>query len=144
MRGPDERAVAALIQGWAAAARKGELEAIMACYMPDLVAFDAIAALQFKGAEAYRRHWETCLAHVPGGQMILEVHDLQIVCGGDIAFAHYLSHCGFVDEQGVEQKGWLRGSVGCRRTAEGWRIAHEHYSMPFDPESSKILTGLQP
>lgn len=46
--------------------------------------------------------------------------------------------------EGKKQVGWMRGTVCCRRTAEGWRIAHEHYSSPFDPQSMKMLTDLEP
>ena len=40
---------------------------MMSHYAADVVAFDAIAALQFKGAEAYRKNrYETLLRHVFG------------------------------------------------------------------------------
>jgi len=139
-----EREVRDLVERWAAGTRRGDLAAVLACYSPDVVAFDAIGALRFQGLEAYRTHWQACLAQMPGGEMILEVHDLAVVASGEIAFAHYLSRCGCIDPEGVEQVGWMRGTVCCRRMPEGWRIVHEHYSMPFDPESGKVLEGLAP
>lgn len=142
--GSDQQQVRDLIEAWCAAARKSDLDAIMACYTPDVLAFDAIAALQFRGVEAYRKHWEFCIQYMPGGEFILDVHDLEVVVDGSVAFAHYLSRCGCRDEQGNEQAGWMRATVCCRRLADGWRIAHEHYSAPFDPESGKALTELLP
>jgi uncharacterized protein (TIGR02246 family) len=135
-----EKEIRSLLDRWAVGARKGDLEAIMACYTPDVLAFDAIAALQFKGAEAYREHWEMCLSHLhPGTEMLLEMHEVGVAVSGDLAFAHYLSRCGGTDTEGNEHSMWMRATVCCRRTRDGWRIAHEHYSAPMDPETNKAL-----
>jgi uncharacterized protein (TIGR02246 family) len=140
----EEQQVRKLVELWAEAARSSDIEAIMACYAPDVVAFDAIAALQFRGTGPYRTHWETCLQYMQDGEFILEVHDLEVAVDGTVAFAHYLSRCGCKDEQGNEQAGWMRATVCCRKLDGGWHIAHEHYSVPFDPESGKALMELAP
>ena len=49
------------LEDWAHAVRAKDIDRIFAHYAPDIVAFDAIAQLQFKGADAYRKHWETCI-----------------------------------------------------------------------------------
>jgi ketosteroid isomerase-like protein len=76
--------------------------------------------------------------------MLFEVHELEIEAGQDIAFGHYLSRCGTVGDDGKEQVGHMRGTFCCRRTGGGWKIAHEHFSAPFDPESGKALFDLAP
>lgn len=135
--------VRALISEWVRAARTKDLDAIMATYTPDIVAFDAIMQLQFKGAETYRKHWETCLSFMPG-PMVFDVHELAVAVDGDVAFAHYLCLCGGTKEDGTKETGWMRGTVCCRRSNDRWRIAHEHFSAPFDPESGKALFDLKP
>jgi uncharacterized protein (TIGR02246 family) len=140
----DAEQIQQLIEKWAAGARKGALEVVMSCYAPDVVAFDAILALQFSGVDAYRRHWQTCMEFMAGGEMVLEVHDLNVAVDGNVAFAHYLSRCGGCDADGKEQTGWMRATVCCRKLADGWRIAHEHYSVPFDPETMNAMTALEP
>lgn len=140
----NEKEIRALIERWAAASRKGDIDGIMACYTPDVVAFDAITALRFRGTDAYRQHWETCLSFVPSGSMIFEAHELEVAAHGDVAFAHYLSRCGCVDAEGQERAGWMRATMCCRRTPSGWRIAHEHHSMPFDPQTNEMLGDLEP
>jgi ketosteroid isomerase-like protein len=35
-------------------------------------------------------------------------------------------------------------TFGCRKTNGKWKIAHEHFSAPFDPVSGKALFDLQP
>lgn len=141
----DETAIRSLIQAWAKAACAGNLEGVMALYAPDVIAFDAIGPLQHKGAEAYRNHWQMCLSYMPsGGQMIMEPHEVRVTVSADIAFAHYLSRCGHIDDKGQEQIGWMRATVCCRNTADGWRIVHEHYSSPFDPQTMKVTENLHP
>ena len=54
----DEAQIRARLEDWAEATQSKDLDAVMSHYAPDVVAFDAIAALQFKGREAYRKHWE--------------------------------------------------------------------------------------
>ncbi|WP_111640630.1 YybH family protein [Marinimicrobium alkaliphilum] len=140
-----ETALRTLIQQWVDATCKGDLDAVMALYTPDVVAFDAIGALQHKGVDAYRQHWEMCLSFMPpGGEMIMEPHEVTVSVGGDIAFAHYVSRCGCIDDKGEQQIGWLRATVCCRNMPEGWRIVHEHYSSPFDPQTMKIAEDLAP
>lgn len=141
----DEREIRNLIDRWVASACQGDLDAVMACYAPGVVAFDAIVALQFKGADAYRKHWEYCMSFAEAmGDMIMRVPEMQVTVGGDVAFCHYLSNCGCVDKDGKEQTGWMRGTVCLRKIDGQWLIAHEHYSVPFDPETTKALTELQP
>lgn len=134
--------IRALIDTWSRAVRDKNLDAIMDCYHPAVVAFDAIEQLQFKGLAAYRAHWQLCLDLCPAA-MLFEQHELSIHGAGGVAFAHWLNRCGTL-ENGQEQSGWTRGSAGYRRTAEGWKTIHEHFSAPFDIASGKALFDLQP
>jgi ketosteroid isomerase-like protein len=84
----DEAQIRARIDEWAKAARAKDIDGVISHYAPDAVAFDAIAALQFRGAAAYRRHWEACLAMCSGPTF--EIHDLDITARDDVAFCHYL------------------------------------------------------
>jgi uncharacterized protein (TIGR02246 family) len=139
----EETKIRELIDHWANAARTSDLDGIMSHYAPDIVAFDAIARLQFKGRDAYRKHWEACLT-MCSGPMIFEVHDLNIAARDDVAFGHYLSRCGGTGPDGVEKVGWMRGTVCCRRIDGKWLVVHEHFSAPFDMETSKALFDLEP
>ncbi|GAK45780.1 conserved protein [Tepidicaulis marinus] len=137
----EEDAIRALIDDWIKAAKAGDVGKIMTLYTPDIRAFDAISKLEFKGLEAYRTHWKMCMEMMPGSEMIMDLHDLEIEQSGELAFAHYLSLCGGTDEKGETQTGWMRATVCCRKTAEGWKISHEHYSSPFDPETMQIINA---
>ena len=140
----DEQAqIRGLLEDWAKAARASDIDGIMAVYAPDIRSFDAIAQLQFKGADAYCKHWEACIAMCPG-PMIFEIHDLGIEAGDDVAFGHYLLKCGATGEDGKEQSGWTRATVCWRKRSGRWMVAHEHFSAPFDMASGKALLGLNP
>ncbi|MDO9596759.1 MAG: nuclear transport factor 2 family protein [Azoarcus sp.] len=126
------------LEDWAGAVRAKDVDRIFAHYAPDIVAFDAIAQLQFKGADAYRKHWETCMTMCTG-PMIFELHDLQITSGEELAFAHALNRCGGTGPDGKEMSGWMRMTAGYQKQHGRWRIVHEHFSAPFDPQSDKAL-----
>jgi uncharacterized protein (TIGR02246 family) len=142
-RADEEVQIRWLIDDWAKAARAKDIDAIFAHYAPDILAFDAIAQLQFKGRDAYRKHWEACMS-MCSGPMIFEVHDLEIAARDDLAFGHYLSRCGGTGPDGKEQVGWMRVTVGLGKRSGRWMIVHEHFSAPFDPESGKALFDLEP
>jgi ketosteroid isomerase-like protein len=139
----DEAQIRARLDAWAKAARAKDIEGVMFHYAPDVVAFDAILALQFRGAAAYRKHWESCFT-LCAGPTTFEIHDLDVTARDDVAFGHYLLHCGGTGPHGKEHIGWMRATACFRKTNGKWMIVHEHFSAPFDPESGKALFQLEP
>lgn len=139
----DEQEVRAVLDRWVDTSTRKDIDSLMDCYAPDVVAFDAVVALQFEGRAVYRKHWEYCLGFAPNG-MHFEIYNPAIIVGGEIAFCHYLATCGCTNEDGILEKGWTRGTVCLRRIDGQWKIVHEHFSMPFDPESMQALTELEP
>lgn len=138
-----EADVRKLIESWEKAVAASNLEAIMSHYAPEVIAYDAIMALQFKGIDAYKKHWQMCLS-MCSGPMTFKMHDLHIGAGEDIAFSHCLNYCGGADKDGNQHASWMRVSSAYRKINGQWRIAHEHFSAPFDPESGKALFDLKP
>lgn len=137
------REIQTLVEAWLNAVRSSDLDAIMAHYAPGVIAYDAIMALQFKGAAAYRDHWQACLAMCTG-PMTFEIHDLAVVAEGDTGFAHGLVRCGGPDETGEVRTSWMRMSGGYRRSGGRWHIVHEHFSAPFEPQSGKAIFDATP
>jgi ketosteroid isomerase-like protein len=140
--GPEAQ-LRALLDRYVSAIRARDLDAITAHYSPDIVAFDAILQLQFRGLEAYRQHWQMCLESMHG-EMSFEIHELTLHAHGDLAFGHYLCRCGGTDEQGQAHGGWMRVTAGFAKLGGDWKLLHEHFSAPFDPQSGKALFDLQP
>lgn len=135
--------VRALLDSWSKAVVKRDVPAILAFYADDIVSFDAIGPLRFVGKATYGKHWADCM-QMCQGEMIFEVGDWHIETGGDIAFAHSLLHCGGTGPDGKTMTSWMRLTSCCRRTNGKWQIVHEHFSMPIDMTSGKVLTDLQP
>jgi ketosteroid isomerase-like protein len=126
------------LEDWERAVRAKDIARIVAHYAPDIVAFDAIAQLQFKGVDAYRKHWETCMTMCTG-PMIFELHELKITAVENLAFVHALNRCGGTGPDGKEMSGWMRMTACYRKRLGEWRVVHEHFSAPFDMESDKVL-----
>ncbi len=133
-----------LIDSWLKAVQAKDIDGIVFHYAPDILAFDAISQLQFKGVDAYRNHWEACLSMCSAGEMVFEIDDLKIVAADDIAFSHCLNWCGVKDENGKENACWMRMTACYRKTNGKWKVVHEHFSVPFDVESGKALFDLKP
>ena len=140
-----ESAIKELYETWLAAVRKQSIDDVVACYTDDIVAYDAVLALQFEGKDAYRKHWQTCMEFCPARDKtpVFELRDLNVRSSGDLAYAHGLVQCGFRDGDKL-QASWMRMTSGLRREGEQWRIAHEHFSAPFDMPSGKALFDLSP
>ena len=86
-------AIRQLIEDWRAAVRASDVPRIVSYYAEDIVAFDAILQLQFKGRDAYQKHWQAC-TEMCKGPMTFDIAELQIHADPQVAFAHYLCHCG--------------------------------------------------
>jgi uncharacterized protein (TIGR02246 family) len=138
-----EAEVRELVDSWLRAVRAHDVDGIVSHYAPDILSFDAISQLQFKGVDAYRKHWEACLSMCPG-PMVFEIHDLNIAARNDVAFCHCLNRCGGTGEDGEEKVGWMRMTACFRKRNGKWMVVHEHFSAPFDMESGKALFDLQP
>lgn len=74
--------IQALINTYREAVMTKNVDKVMALYADDIVSFDAIKALQFKGKAAYRAHWEACMQMCPGPH-VFEFHEIAIETAGD-------------------------------------------------------------
>ena len=124
--------IRAMLDDWCAALAQRDVDRVFTHYTDDLVAFDVIGPLSFDSLADYRRHWDACMQMCPG-DTIFDIRDLTLHVLDDHAWGHYLVRCGARQADGSEQTGQMRVSLVVRRTAEGWKICHEHYSMPMDP-----------
>lgn len=129
---------------WAAAVASQNMEQIMAFYADELIAYDAVAQLQFIGKTAYRAHWQKCMEFCAGGHSKFELRDLKIQQNDPIAFSHALVYCEGRNEKGETQGCWMRLTQGWQKQQGQWRIIHDHFSVPFDMVSGAVLFELTP
>lgn len=114
-----------------------DLDRILAQYADDLVAFDAVGPLQFKGVADYRAHWQRCFEFCQG-EGFFETHELHVEVGGELAYSRMLNHCGGPNAEGQMQSAWMRGSRVWARRDGDWKVIHEHFSMPFDMQTGQV------
>ncbi|ARP99723.1 YybH family protein [Pseudorhodoplanes sinuspersici] len=139
----NEAAVHARLEQWLEASRAMNLDAIRACYVPDMVSYDCHSAFQFQGIDAYSKHLEMCFSHMAGPATI-EVSELSVTADEHIAFGHMTMHCGCTSTSGTEHWCWLRSTVCLRKIDGHWLIAHDHCSAPFDPMSNQAMLDAGP
>ncbi|MCA1929030.1 nuclear transport factor 2 family protein [Rheinheimera sp.] len=133
-----------LATSWAAAVASQDLTRIMTFYADELVAYDAVAQLQFTGKAAYQAHWQKCLEFCSGGHSKFELRDLKIQQNDAIGFSHALVYCEGSNEKGETQGCWMRLTQGWQKQQDNWRIFHDHFSVPFDMVSGAVLFELTP
>ena len=128
----------------AEAVRAADLEALKHLYAPDVVSFDVGPRIQDVGADAKLNNWMaafTLFQHPLG----VEVRDIRITVGGDVAFGHSFNRLSGTLKNGTKTRGfWVRATYCFRKIDGNWLIVHDHASAPMDPESGKALLNLEP
>ena len=141
----DEAEVAAVLDAYAAAIRAKDARATVALYARDVVAYDLAAPLRI-APEAerdpkYIQQWFDTW----DGPIGSEARDLEIVVGGDVAYAVGLRHMTGTKTDGARVDLWFRATACFRREDGAWKITHVHNSVPFAMDGSGCaLLDLRP
>ena len=126
----DETDIRLLIERWAHAVHAGDLDAVLADHADDIVMFDVPPPEDgVRGLAAYRDTWPPFFEWQAQGASF-DIVDLEVTAGDDVAFAHALLRCGSPED--LQREPWhrLRLTIGLRRDAGRWVVAHEHHSFP--------------
>ncbi len=139
----NESEIRALVDSRSEAIRVKDLDRLMSYYSADVVYYDVVPPLQYAGSDALRSRFEDWFDAYESG-IGQEVRDLNVVDGGDVAVAFMLIRTGGTLKTGAEFESWVRGTSCFRRSDHAWLITHEHVSVPIDPGSGRVATGLAP
>lgn len=121
-----------------------DADAIVADYTADPIGYDLAPPLVQQGdalnAAAIREWFDTW-----EDDLRVSHRDLHVLEDGDLAVVHGLQHMtGTKKGQGAASL-WFRTTIAARRSADGWKIAHIHTSVPMAMDGSgKALTELEP
>lgn len=119
--------IRALVHTWADAVHRGDLDVVLADHTDDIVMFDVPPPHRgARGLEAYRDTWPDFLAWQRSGA-VFEIDELEVTAATDVAFAHAMLRCGKPEDGAVQAR--LRLTLGLRREAGRWVVAHEHHSF---------------
>jgi ketosteroid isomerase-like protein len=149
----DETQIRELLADMEAGYRAKDAERVVASYAPDIVWSGLAPPLRSRrggevdmggGRKADMTTAEGVRAWLSGfgdAPFEYETRDLEVVAGGDVAYAHGLTRMGSPGAFSM----WFRVTVGLRKTGGRWQIAHSHGSVPFYmDETFRAATDLQP
>ena len=118
-----------MLEEWATATRRGEHAEVLRNHEPEAVIYDVLPPMKYVGVEAYRKSWDEWQP-ITEGDFCFDLHDLEVTAGEDVAFAHGFIRCAGRTVGGREFEDWVRATFCLRRHDAGWRVAHQHISMP--------------
>ena len=121
---PDAKAeIKALEDRFVAALKAKDLDAIMKVYVPDqtLFVFDVTPPRQYVGAAAYRKDWQDFLDGF-NGAITVELSDLDITAGEDLAYSHSIQRVAGADKQGQKVDVTVRVTDVYKKTGGNWLI----------------------
>lgn len=127
----DEAHIRSLIEQWATAVHAGDLEAVLADHAHDIVMFDVPPPEDgVRGIDAYRQTWPPFFEWQVRGASF-KIVELHVTAGTDVAYAYALLRCGTPAELQGDPANRLRLTIGLRKDAGRWVVAHEHHSFPL-------------
>ncbi len=139
----DERQIRTLIENWAEAVHRGDLDGVLVDHSDDIVMFDVPPPFEgVRGIDAYRETWPPFFQWQAQGTSF-EIVSLEVTAGDDVAYDHALLRCGTANELAAVPENRLRLSLGLRKEQERWIVAHEHHSFP-DIAAGELASAAAP
>ena len=139
----DKADVLELIAGMAKARYEKDANAIAASYTRDAALYTLAPPLVHRGidvteTQAWLDTWATPIT--------IEPRDFEVRIAGDTAFAYgYMRMHGRKKGADHDVNFWMRETLCLERAGDGWRIVHEHTSVPFYMDgSNRPAFDLQP
>jgi ketosteroid isomerase-like protein len=125
----DEAAIRNLVEHWASAVRRKDLDAILRNHSANMLMFDVPPPLASKGIEAYSKTWDLFFswAHDP---VVFNITEMDITAGDDVAFVMALMRCAGTESNGQVSELDFRLTIGLRKIEDQWVVVHEHHSIP--------------
>ena len=140
----DEAGVRRWLDAWTKAFEARDVNATMALYSPDVLAYDVVPPLQYVGGKAYKKDWETFYSGFKG-PLQMQIQDLHIHSSGDLAVIECLDKVsGTQASNGQPMSMWVRNTSVLRKVNGRWLDVHDHVSVPVDMDSGKALMDLKP
>jgi ketosteroid isomerase-like protein len=116
--------IARLIEDWASAVRRRDIDGILRHHAADFLMFDVPPPLQLRGLESYAASWDAFFAWADD-PVRFDFVELSITASTDLAFATGVIQCG-----GSAELIEVRITFCLQRAAGEWTFVHEHHSVP--------------
>lgn len=129
-----------LLSTYKAAVLAKDVERFTALYDRDVRAFDMWGAWSLDGIASWRDMAAGWFGSLGTDRVIVEFNDVQTTIGEDIAVVQTFIKYQAIDPDGIELRSMdSRMTLTLRRSANGWKIFHQHSSCPVDPASVQVM-----
>jgi uncharacterized protein (TIGR02246 family) len=133
----EEQQIRSLVERWAVAVYRGEMDGVLADHAEDIVMFDVPPPYEgVRGIEAYRETWPGFFEWQARGASF-ELVSLEVTAGEHVAYAHALLRCDTPEGLAEKPENRLRLTLGLRKEHGRWTVAHEHHSFADDSEDDQ-------
>lgn len=133
--------IVALIARRCRAVQDRDAAAFLATYAPEAVVYDLAPPLSHgldpQGVADWLQSWD--------GPVVNETRSVTVTVAGPVAVVFGLER--LAGRQGGQTRDiWLRFTLGLEHGDAGWRITHEHTSVPFRKTEGQVIaaTDLKP
>lgn len=125
----DQGTIRALVERWAEAVHEGDMDTVLADHAEDIVMFDVPPPERgVRGLDEYRATWPPFFEWQRSGAMFA-IDEMDVTAGADVAFVWALLRCATPEHLEEAPDRRLRLTLGLRREAGTWVVAHEHHSF---------------
>lgn len=127
---PDTEQVRRVLLSWADATRAGNQGKILQGHHPDVLIYDVLQPMLYRGTDAYRASWDSWQPQTQGDNTF-EFTALDVVAGADVAFASGLIRCGGTLTDGRRFEDLVRATFCLQKLSDEWVVIHQHISKPM-------------
>lgn len=136
-----EQQLRSLIEARAQATRTKSVPALAACFAQDAIGFFLAPPLRALTRDEDPSAWFDTWV----GEIGLEMRDLVISAGGEVAYSYCLVHLTGARTTGETVDSWFRETLCFRQIDGEWKITHLHESYPMRMDGSdKAALDLNP
>ena len=111
-------------------------DTLLALYVPGALMYELAPPLAYRVDPVHAREGYVAWFATWTGPIVYETRDFDIAMHGDFALATGFVRIAGAKTDGTTNSSWFRQTLALTRTAQGWRIAHQHTSVPFYMDGS--------
>ena len=140
-----ETDIRALLAARSKALHDKDPDAALALYVPGALMYELAPPLAHRVDAVRSREGYVAWFATWNGPITYETRDFAIDLHGDFALATGFVPAMRTKTDSVSHSGWYRQTVAFTKTPQGWRIMHQHTSVPFYMDGSyRAAVDLQP
>jgi len=140
-----ESEIRSLFKDWWLGAARMDIDASMAPIAEDIVSYEHVTPLRYRGVDAVRGVCQAGFDLMEGidGDFSWTVDDLEVRVSGTTAVAWGINRMVVKKGDATTYDSSSRGTWIFELQAEGWKLIHQHQSYPYDPETNRAIMDLQ-